>query len=103
MPRIAHLSELPDLPTCEYDEYMATQDPTEAEVFQRFLIEQVASTGRAKSPEELVRLWRERQLEHADAMRAVERGVEDVEAGRTHPFADVNDEIRRKHGWSNQG
>jgi hypothetical protein len=79
---------------------MATHNPTDAEVFQRFLTEQVATTGRMKSPEELLRIWRERQREHADSMEAIEEGIDDLNAGRLHSFSDVNDEIRRRHGWS---
>jgi hypothetical protein len=79
---------------------MATQQPTDAEVFQLFLAEQVASTGRTKSPEELLRLWRQRQQEQDDTLDALHQGIADMEAGRVQRFADVNDEIRRKHGWS---
>jgi predicted transcriptional regulator len=83
----------------DYDDDMATQDQTEAEVFQSFLAQQVASTGRSKTPEELVRLWRDRQKEQADTLEAIAEGIADIEAGRIYPFEEVNDEIRRKHGW----
>jgi predicted transcriptional regulator len=79
---------------------MATQNFTYAEVFQRFLAQQVATTARSKSPEELLRLWRERQREQAETLVAIEEGLADLEAGRVHAFDDVNEEIRRKHGWS---
>jgi predicted transcriptional regulator len=79
---------------------MVTQDRTNAEVFQLFLAEQVATGGRSKSPEELLQLYRERQKERSDSLDAIEEGLADIEAGRVHPFAAVNDEIRRKHGWS---
>jgi hypothetical protein len=79
---------------------MATQQPTDAEVFQLFLAEQVASTGRTKSPEELLRLWRQRQQEQDDTLDALHEGITDMEAGRVQRFADVNDEIRWKQGWS---
>ena len=79
---------------------MATQHPTDAEVFQRFLAQQVASDGRNKTPEELVRIWRERQREYAESLKALDEGISDMEAGRVYPFAEVNDEIRRQHGWS---
>jgi hypothetical protein len=82
---------------------MATQNPTDAEVFQRFLAEQVATTGQTMSPEELVRLWRERQKVPADAIEAIEQGLADVEANCVQPFDDVNNEIRRKHGWRSNG
>jgi predicted transcriptional regulator len=79
---------------------MATQDSTDAEIFQRFITLQVASGGRTKSPEELLRLYRERQKEQSDALEAIEEGIADLEAGRVHPFTEVHDEIRRKHGWA---
>jgi hypothetical protein len=81
---------------------MATQDPSEAEVFQQFLALQVASTGRTKSPEELLRLWRERQQEKNDTLDALHESIADMEAGGVHPFAQVNDEIRQKHGWTSK-
>ena len=84
----------------EYDAYMATHNPTEAEVFQQFLALQVASTGRTKSPEELVHLWRQRQQEQSDTLDALAEGIADMEAGRVHSFAEVNEEIRRKNGWT---
>jgi predicted transcriptional regulator len=79
---------------------MATQNPTEAEVFQLFLAEQVAMGGRSKTPEELVQLWRALQKEQADTLDAIEEGIADMESGRVYPFNEVNDEIRRKYGWS---
>jgi hypothetical protein len=82
---------------------MATHNPTEAEAFQQFLALQVASVGRTKSPEELVRLWRSREQEQRDTLSALEEGIADMEAGRVHPFTAVNDEIRRKHGWTSNG
>ena len=86
-----------------YDANMATHDSTEAEVFQQFLAIQVASAGRTKSPEELVRLWCSREQEQRDTLGAIEEGIADMEAGRVHPFTAVNDEIRRKHGWVSNG
>jgi hypothetical protein len=79
---------------------MATQNPTDAEVFQLFLAQQVATTGRSKSSKEILRLFHARQKERSDSLGALEEGIADTEAGRVHPFAAVNDEIRRKHGWS---
>ena len=79
---------------------MATQHPTDAEVFQLFLAQQVASNGRDKSPEELVRIWRERQREKGESLDAIHEGIADMEAGRVHSFTEVNDQIRQQHGWS---
>ena len=78
---------------------MSTQHRTDAEAFQLFLAEQVAGGAKDRSPEDLVRLWRERERESVDAIRAVREGLADVEAGCVYPFAEVNDEIRRQHGW----
>jgi predicted transcriptional regulator len=78
---------------------MSTQHRTDAEAFQLFLAEQVAGGAKDRSPEDLVRHWRERERESVDAIRAVREGLADVEAGRVFPFAEVNDEIRRQHGW----
>jgi predicted transcriptional regulator len=77
---------------------MATQNLTEAEIFQRFIAQQIATSGRSKSPEELLRLFRERQQEQDDSVAAIEQGIADLEAGRVFTAADVHDEIRRKHG-----
>jgi hypothetical protein len=63
---------------------------------------QVASGGRTKSPEELLQLYRERQMELRDSLDAVKEGISDIKAGRVYSFDDVNDEIRRKHSWSLQ-
>jgi hypothetical protein len=93
----------PELLSCallEYDADMATQNPTEAEAFQLFLAEQVSTTGRSKTPEELVHLWREQQKEHTETLEAIEEGIADMEADRVYPFDEVNEEIRRKFGWS---
>jgi predicted transcriptional regulator len=84
----------------EYDINMSTQSPTDAEVFQRFLAEQVATAGRSKSPEELLRIWRERQREQVESLEALREGLADMEAGRVYPFDAVNNEIRHQYGWS---
>lgn len=83
-----------------YNKSMATQHRTDAEVFQLFLAEQVSTGANDRSPEELVRMWRELERESADTIRAIQEGIADMEAGRVFPFAEVNDEIRRQHGWS---
>jgi hypothetical protein len=81
---------------------MATQNFTDAEIFQLFLAEQVATTGRNKSPEDLVRLWRERQREQSETVEAIEEGIADMEAARVHSFHEVNNEVRQKQGWTSK-
>ncbi|MCZ6794554.1 MAG: hypothetical protein O7J95_13170 [Planctomycetota bacterium] len=82
---------------------MSAQSPTELETFQQFLSEHLASGDTGLSPEELVRLWRARQDEYAEAVEAVREGVADMEAGRTRPLEDAAEEIRRRHGYSHNG
>jgi len=79
---------------------MATEYLTDAENFQQFLTLQVATTGRNKSPEELLDLWRRRQREQEETLKSIREGIADIEAGRVYPIAEVADEIRKKHGWS---
>ena len=59
---------------------MATQLPTDAEAFARFLTEQIANGGAEQSPEELLRIWRR---EHAEAIEDVRQGYKNMEAGLT--------------------
>lgn len=79
---------------------MTTQHLSDAEGFQIFLAQQVAGGAKDRSPEELLKLWRERERESADSLRAIQQGIADMEAGRVFPFEEVNNEIRRSHGWS---
>ena len=41
------------------------------------------------------------ELDLAD-LASIRAGVEDMEAGRVRPIAEVADEIRRKHGWQSE-
>ena len=79
---------------------MSTQPPTDAELFFAFLRDQLADGANDRAPEEFVDLWRAQHGETDSAIDAVREGVEDMQAGRVFPFDEVNDEIRRRHGWS---
>ncbi len=40
------------------------------------------------------------EIDRLETIEGVRRGLEDVEAGRTRPFAEVRAELLRKHGLS---
>ena len=79
---------------------MSTQFPTDAELFLEFLRDQIAGGAGGRAPEEFVDLWRAQRHPSDAAADAIREGVEDMQAGRVLPFDEVNDEIRRRHGWS---
>ena len=66
---------------------MSTQLPTDAEAFARFLTEQIENGSADKSPEELLRLWRE---DHAATIEDIRSGIKNMEAGRGVPFEEVS-------------
>jgi hypothetical protein len=68
--------------------------PTPAEAFLAFLNAQVPNGGKNKSPEELLRLWRD---EYNATVADIRRGMEEFEAGGGRPFREVEEELRRKH------
>lgn len=59
--------------------------------FNRFVDERLANGG-ADSLRELVAEWEERQEVNA----AIRRGIEDIDAGRTEPFFESQDQFRQE-------
>jgi len=59
--------------------------------FHAFVGEQLKRAGGNVSPEEALALWRERR----ETTASIERGLADVEAGRTHPASEAFEEFRR--------
>ncbi len=76
---------------------MSTQLPSDAQAFACFLNEQIENGGADKSPEELLRLWRE---DHAAAIEDIRSGIKNMEAGRGVPFEEVDPAIRAEFGFS---
>ncbi|MEX2171546.1 MAG: hypothetical protein WD851_19665 [Pirellulales bacterium] len=74
---------------------MATQLPTDAEVFYDFLGHQIENGGRENSPEELLAYWRQ---EHAEAVEDIRQGLRNMEAGLGRPFEEVDAEMWKKYG-----
>ena len=75
---------------------MASELPTGAEVFHSFLSEQIRSSARELSPEELLRIWRS---EHAETVEDIRLGIRNMEAGRGRSLEDVDADIRKRHGF----
>lgn len=76
---------------------MTLQRPDDLE---RFVTSEVRS-GRFTTPDEViaatVRLLRQREeAEAARALEGIRRGLDDLRAGRTQPFSEAIDEIRRE-------
>ena len=59
--------------------------------FNRFVDERLANGG-ADSLRELVAEWEERQEVNA----AIRRGIADIDAGRTEPFFESQDQFRQE-------
>ena len=73
-----------------------TQD--ELHSFNQFAVEMLKK-GDPGSLEELVRHWRAAR-EREDVNTAIQRGIADVDAGRTRPLDDFWDEFSEKHNIS---
>ena len=73
-----------------------TQDDLHS--FNQFAVEKLKS-GNAGSLEELIQQWRlVREGEEVNA--AIQRGIADVDAGRTRPLDEFWDEFSKKHNIS---
>ncbi len=69
---------------------MPQQLKTDLEVFAEF-VESLLADGQATlSPEQVLAQWRER----AETIAAVQRSMEDIEAGRVRPADEVLEELR---------
>jgi len=68
----------------------------ELDSFNQFVDEKIASGG-AGSLRELVAEW-EHQKERQEVNEAIRRGLADVDAGRTEPFLQSQDEFRQERG-----
>jgi hypothetical protein len=65
---------------------------SELEDFYVFVGEQVKNGDVKISPEQVLAMWRER----VETVKAIQEGLEDVEAGRVRAAADVLAELRNE-------
>ncbi|SFJ70107.1 hypothetical protein [Planctomicrobium piriforme] len=74
---------------------MNRQEQTTLESFHRFLGKQLETEAAVDmSPEKALALWREEQ----ETLAAIREGLEDIDAGRTIPLEEFDQNFRRKHG-----
>lgn len=75
---------------------MPATNPTLLHNFHRFLGKKLESASEMSlTPEEALALWREEQ----DSIAAIREGLADVEACRTVPIAEIEQQIRLKFGF----
>jgi hypothetical protein len=70
---------------------MPTTSQTELQSFHEFVGRQFSNGGSNLSPEQVLLLWRERQ----ETIAAIQRGFDDLEAGRVKPLREVLDRLGR--------
>jgi predicted transcriptional regulator len=71
---------------------MSTSMSNELASFHDFVGEKLRAGGTPLSPEQVLAQWKER----VETIASVERGLDDVEAGRTRPAQEVIDELRNE-------
>ena len=69
---------------------MSMSTNNDRESFHLFIGEQLRVGGDPLSPEQVLAQWRER----VETIASVQRGLDDVDAGRTRPANEVIEELR---------
>ena len=82
---------------------MVTDTKNELESFQQFLHRHLSDSGDKLSPEECLQLWRaehptSRELE--ESVAAVQRALQQAEAGEGVSLEEFDREFRKKHNLS---
>lgn len=77
---------------------MATQIPSEAEEFHRFITAYIESGDSETSPENLLKLWRDGQQDRAETIDDIGQGLQDYENGKAEPVSEAFDDVRRQLG-----
>jgi predicted transcriptional regulator len=68
---------------------MSTTTQSELQSFHEFVGRQLSNGGSNLSPEDALLLWRERQ----ETIASIQRGLDDVDAGRVKPWREVLDRL----------
>ena len=79
---------------------MATERANDLYAFKSFIDEQLAQGEDIPTVEEVLARWdyeNESDLERAETLEAIRRGLADVEVGRVMPAREAVAELRRKH------
>ena len=69
---------------------MSMSTNSDLESFHLFIGEQLQAGGAPRSPEQILAQWRDR----VETIASVQRGLDDVDAGRTRPAHEVLEELR---------
>jgi predicted transcriptional regulator len=70
---------------------MPAETQTELRSFHEFVAAQLQSRDASQSPEQVLAMWRERR----ETIASVRRGLDDLDAGRVTPAADVLERLGR--------
>lgn len=80
---------------------MAIDRTNDPRAFRDFLDIELSNGGEGRSLEELLHLWEYEnspEEEREETLRAIQRGLDDMYAGRTRPFEEFDREFRERHG-----
>lgn len=80
---------------------MATDRANDLRAFRDFAEAKLSNGGADLSLEEALDLWKYENApdeEREETLRAIQRGLDDMHAGRTRPFEEFDREFRERHG-----
>jgi putative addiction module CopG family antidote len=63
------------------------------------LVDHQLATGLYAKPDDVLRDALHLLIEHQGTVDDLKASIEDIDAGRVSPLADVLAEIRQRHGW----
>ncbi len=82
---------------------MATERANDLRAFKGFIDEQLSNGGADLTLDEALARWEYENApedEREETIRAIQRGLDDMHAGRTRPAEDALRDLCRKHGLS---
>jgi hypothetical protein len=80
---------------------MATDRANDLRAFRDFADALLSNGGAGTTLDEALSLWEYEnapEAEREETLRAIQRGLDDLHAGRTRPFEEFDREFRERHG-----
>lgn len=80
---------------------MAIEPANDPRAFHDFLGAKLSNGGADLTLDDLLSLWtyeNSTEEEKEESIRAIQRGLDDLHAGRTRPFEEFDREFRERHG-----
>ena len=80
---------------------MAIDRINDLRAFREFLDAKLSNGGQSLTLDDALGLWEhenQTEEERRETHRAIQQGLDDIEAGRVRPFHDFDREFRHKHG-----